>query len=63
MHVDYALGNPRNPISYEALCEKFLLCAKHSAKQVPGQKLESLMHSINALESIEDIGSLIDSHL
>lgn len=63
-HVEHPLGNPKNPISYEALCEKFLLCAEHSVKQVSRQKLESLIDSINALESMEDIGrSLIDNHL
>jgi 2-methylcitrate dehydratase PrpD len=62
--VDYALGNPRNPISREALCDKFLLCAEHSARPTPRRKLESIIHSINVLESVEDVGrSLIDTHL
>jgi 2-methylcitrate dehydratase PrpD len=62
--VDYALGNPKNPIGHEALCDKFLLCAKHSAKPTPRQKLESLIHTINVLESVEDAGrNLIDAHL
>jgi 2-methylcitrate dehydratase PrpD len=62
--VDYALGNPRNPISHEALCDKFLLCAEHSAKPIPRQKLESLIRSINVLESVEDVGrNLMDAHL
>jgi 2-methylcitrate dehydratase PrpD len=62
--VDYALGNPKNPISHKALCDKFLLCAKHSAKPIPRQKLEDLIHPINVLESIEDVGrNLIDAHL
>jgi 2-methylcitrate dehydratase PrpD len=62
--VDYALGHPQNPICYETLCNKFLLCAEHSAMPMSMTKLESLIRSINVLESVEDIGrSLIDSHL
>ena len=62
--VNYALGHPKNPISHKALCDKFLLCAEHSAKPTSRQKLESLISSINVLESDEDVGrDLIDAHL
>jgi 2-methylcitrate dehydratase PrpD len=62
--VDYALGHPKNPVSCDALADKFLLCAEHAEKKIPWRILQSLIRTIDALESVEDVGKdLIDAHL
>jgi len=62
--VDHALGHPENPISHDALVDKFLLCAEHAFKKIPDRNLQKLIRTIDALESVEDVGrDLLDAHL
>jgi 2-methylcitrate dehydratase PrpD len=50
-------GSPRNPISRQALAEKFKDCAQGV---LPLEQTERLMQAIDQLEQLEDIRSLIE---
>lgn len=51
----FAYGHPTNPISQEALVSKFIDCAGHSVKQIPGDNLNKLIELIFHLEDIKRI--------
>jgi 2-methylcitrate dehydratase PrpD len=64
MSVDFALGHPKNPMSRDALIDKFFLCAGHAASRIPQSTLKSLIHTIDVLETVEDVGQdLIEAHV
>lgn len=57
--VKYPLGNPQNPISQNALVEKFMQCARQADHVFDEKDLNTLIDRIWALEEMSDIGLLL----
>ena len=53
--VDLAYGNPGNPLSDEKLIEKFVDCARHSAKPLPVAAVKELARAAMHLEEMKDM--------
>jgi 2-methylcitrate dehydratase PrpD len=57
--IDQAYGHPDNPISQEALVEKFMACANKARTKMPEKKLKEAVKYILALEEIKDIRQVV----
>ena len=57
--VELTSGHPQNPMSEKALLEKFTDCCRHAARAPSSEKIERLLESLRALETVSDIGSLM----
>jgi 2-methylcitrate dehydratase PrpD len=57
--VDFALGHPRNPVSWEDLEEKFRDCASYCIRPMSRKRIDEIIKSIKKLEEIDDIVPLI----
>lgn len=56
--VEYALGHPLNPISDQALIDKFRDCAAHSVRPMPETRLADVISKIDKLENLGDMREL-----
>lgn len=57
--VDFAYGHPRNPMSWDALADKFRDCCIHAAKPIPVDHVEAAIAMARKLEQVEDVSQLI----
>ena len=57
--VDFALGHPRNPVTWETLAAKFRDCASYSVKPISKRKVDNLVQSVQKLEELEDVGQIV----
>lgn len=53
--IEYAYGHPENPMSDEALAQKFRDCASYSVKPLPEGRLGSLLEAVGRLEEVADM--------
>jgi 2-methylcitrate dehydratase PrpD len=58
--IPYAYGHPRNPLSREALIEKFNECAGYAATPWSSERRERLIVAVLALEQYDDISPILD---
>lgn len=56
--VDYARGNPKNPVSMEETRENFMKCAACAAKPLSRVKIEKAINLIDNLENVADVSEL-----
>jgi len=57
--IDIPYGHPQNPMSMEEFLNKFMDCASHSAKQLPKENVEDVIHLIDKLEEVDDVGQVM----
>ena len=57
--VDYIYGHPNNPMSTEALADKFMNCTAYAANKISKRNRTKLFHSILELEQLNDISEII----
>jgi len=55
---DVAYGNPRRPMSWDDLVEKFRDCVLHSARPIPFENVERVIERIAELEAVDDVGEI-----
>lgn len=56
--VDFALGNPRNPVSHDEIRANFLACAARTQHALDMGKVKEAREMIEDLESIPDAGRI-----
>jgi len=56
---DIAKGNPKKPLSWDELIEKFGDCLHHGAKKISETAINRTISMIRNLEEIEDVGKVI----
>ena len=59
--VDVAKGHPDKPMSLEELTDKFRECAKFAQKPLSDEKINNLIETFLHLESVGDVGPIIES--
>jgi len=59
-NIEFVYGHPRNPISQDALVNKFMDCAAYSAKKISEKKLNRVVQLILNLEDIKNIGEIVE---
>ncbi len=57
--VDNPYGSPENPMSMDAIVEKFRDCASHAARPVNKDRVEKLIQLISKLESVSDVRQVV----
>jgi 2-methylcitrate dehydratase PrpD len=57
--IDFARGHPRNPISADALIQKFFDCAKYAARKISDHHRREIVDLVLNLERVENIGELM----
>ena len=57
--VDFPYGDPRNPISWEDLVEKFKNCILYSVKPIPKEKVDEVISMITNIEKVEDVSQIV----
>lgn len=57
--VDFALGSPQNPMSWESIIDKFWECASLAVKPIPKENLEKVVEMVSRLEELDDVSSVI----
>jgi len=53
-----AYGDPRRPMSWEDLVEKFRDCVSHSAQPLAGADVDRVIELIADLEAVDDVGEI-----
>jgi len=56
--IDFARGNPKNPISIEETMENFRRCATYASMTLSKEKVEKAIEMIIDLEEVDDISKL-----
>lgn len=56
--VEYAKGNPRNPVSYDEILRNFRSCAAWAAVPLSGKKIDRALELLKDLEAVEDVSEL-----
>ncbi|MBI4525956.1 MAG: MmgE/PrpD family protein [Deltaproteobacteria bacterium] len=57
--VEYAKGNPRDPISYEEILRNFRGCAGFTAFPIPSERTEKALELLERLENLEDVSDVV----
>ncbi len=57
--IDFAKGDPENPLDWSDLCDKFRDCASHSVKPLTKTDVERVIEFIRNLEQLEDIRKIV----
>lgn len=57
--VDYAKGNPKNPMTKQELRDKFYHCAAYAARPLPKENLDNVVSLVDKLEEVEDVTKII----
>ncbi|MDP2954172.1 MAG: MmgE/PrpD family protein, partial [Chloroflexota bacterium] len=58
--VDFAYGNPKNPISPDDLVAKFRDCAAYAVNPLAPTVLEEVIQGVSNLESAADMGQIVE---
>ena len=53
--IDYALGNPKNPVPHDRIRANIVACAEHAPKKLDRAKVEQAREMIETLENVKDI--------
>jgi 2-methylcitrate dehydratase PrpD len=56
--IDFALGSPQRPLSYDQCADKFRDCASYAINQISGDRTETVIEMIRNLENVDDIGEI-----
>ena len=56
--VEYAKGNPRNPVSYEEILDNFRTCAAWAARPLSSRKIDRALELLEGLEAVKDVSEL-----
>lgn len=59
-HVEFNLGHPRKPLSWEQLAQKFRECLHFSAVDLPAGTADDVVDIVANLESVADVRVLAD---
>jgi 2-methylcitrate dehydratase PrpD len=59
VNTNHTYGSPQNPMSFEAIEEKFMDCASHSIKPIPEKNLKKIASMIRNLEEMKNVGEII----
>lgn len=59
--IEFPLGSPENPMTYEQCAEKFMKCLSYAASPVDPIKGEKLIHEVERLEELKDVSQLLTS--
>jgi len=57
--VDNPYGSPENPMSMDAICEKFRDCAAHSARPLKKDRVEKIIQFVSRLETLSDVNQVV----
>lgn len=57
--VDYPLGSPERPMTFDDCAEKFMDCASYGAPSVPQERLERVIELTRHLERMEDVSGIM----
>jgi len=57
--VDIAYGAPENPMTMEALTEKFRDCALHAAKPLSQENVKKVIQIVSKLEDVDNVNKII----
>lgn len=57
--IDYALGSPQRPLTFDQCADKFRDCASYSVKKVSAQHINKVIELIRALENVGDVREII----
>jgi len=58
--VKFIYGNPNNPMSRDAIIDKFMNCASYYLKKIPEEKLNRIVQLVFDLESAKDVGEIME---
>jgi len=57
--VDYAYGDPKNPLAFDAVLSKFYDCASCSIKPISKENIHHLAESVQKLEELDDVAEIM----
>ncbi|MDY7019337.1 MAG: hypothetical protein SU899_04630, partial [Chloroflexota bacterium] len=57
--VDFALGDPRNPMNFEDIMVKFRACAAEAIKPLSEENVEELIKKVARLEQLDDVAHVV----
>ena len=57
--IDYARGNPRNPVPHDEIRANFLACAERTPKKLARDKVERARDLVERLETIADVSAVM----
>jgi 2-methylcitrate dehydratase PrpD len=57
--VLYVKGNPKNPMTYEEIAEKFRMCMLFSAKPIHKENVERIIELVRNLENVSNMNQVI----
>jgi 2-methylcitrate dehydratase PrpD len=57
--VDYAYGDPKNPVTFDDVMSKFYDCASHSIKPIPAENIHKLADLVQTLEKVDDVNDIM----
>jgi 2-methylcitrate dehydratase PrpD len=59
--VDYPLGSPERPMTFDDCSRKFISCASSSADRLADNQIERTLDLISRLEDLDDVGEVMRS--
>jgi len=57
--VDYAYGDPKNPMTFDDVMNKFYDCASHTVKPMSDENIHKLADSVQKLEEVDDVAEIM----
>ena len=57
--VEYAKGNPRNPVSDDEILHNFRTCAAWAAHPLSGEKIDRALGLLGSLEEVENVDEIV----
>jgi 2-methylcitrate dehydratase PrpD len=57
--VDYPLGSPEKPMTFDDCVRKFRDCASHTAPGLPDAQIERVIELVGRLERLGDVGEVM----
>lgn len=57
--VDYPLGSPQRPMSFDDCARKFRDCSSYPTKRLPEQRIEKIIELVGHLEELKDVGEIM----
>jgi 2-methylcitrate dehydratase PrpD len=57
--VKFLYGHPKNPMSQEAIIDKFMNCAAYSAREISKNNLDRILYLISHLEDVKNISEIV----
>jgi 2-methylcitrate dehydratase PrpD len=57
--VDYPLGSPERPMTFDDCAKKFRSCASYPAPRLPAAQIEKVIELTGRLEQLDDVGEIM----